>query len=634
VPVAFFDIGETLGSVRVSPPPYRLLGLDIYPYVPAILNQLRNNGVRIGVISNTGSETAEDMKNVLEECQLYGLFEPDLLIYSSVVGLEKNSPEVFKLAAQHAGFASTPEQCLFVGEDREERRYALEAGLQVAPHVILAWDVLTGSRLRYIRATVPSEQAGQGWRRVMRRLPVVPLHLTGEEGSKVYAITTTVAATRLDDLGFEVDRLGGIDDPLTTDVYLLRDDRQARAGFLAEEGESARVFGGNDESTWVLASSREGLYIALPAGHSISEYHFDEARHGHTLKLLPDVNLLEPFGEGENARSAAWLVNTVEEPSLSVNELERFGEISPEVIRGYVERYTGVNPLDDNSSITIGSRHIASDDNALAVEALAGDLHAIGGDDLSVSLHRFVHDGHALYNVEAELRGSDSDEIVLVSAHLDSTAAFSEDGFDPKTDPAPGADDDCSGTAAVLAVASVIGKLAGIQRPKRTIRFVLFNAEEEGLIGSKAYARAQAAMGSPIIAVYQMDMVGYKTRPPHIFEVHVGYPAAEVQERSLTLARRIDRLTKQISPELEQPEIYPAAGPDPAAGRSDHASFQERGYAACAVSENFFAGPAPDSPAPETNPNYHKKSDTFVNYAYAADIARVVGAAAWLTANL
>jgi bacterial leucyl aminopeptidase len=54
MPVAFFDIGETLGSVRFSPPPYRLLGLDVYPYVPAILNQLRDNGVRMGLINGSG----------------------------------------------------------------------------------------------------------------------------------------------------------------------------------------------------------------------------------------------------------------------------------------------------------------------------------------------------------------------------------------------------------------------------------------------------------------------------------------------------------------------------------------------------------------------------------------------------
>ena len=72
---------------------------------------------------------------------------------------------------------------------------------------------------------------------------------------------------------------------------------------------------------------------------------------------------------------------------------------------------------------------------------------------------------------------------------------------------------------------------------------------------------------------------------------------------------------------------------DPAAGRSDHAAFQERGYAACAVSEDFFVGPGPDSPAPNPNPDYHRRTDRRIDFEYAADIARAVAAAAWLAAR-
>ena len=39
-----------------------------------------------------------------------------------------------------------------------------------------------------------------------------------------------------------------------------------------------------------------------------------------------------------------------------------------------------------------------------------------------------------------------------------------------------------------------------VKKPKRTIRFVLFNAEEEGLVGSGEYAREQAALRAPIAA--------------------------------------------------------------------------------------------------------------------------------------
>src|SRR5262249_38217555 len=160
----------------------------------------------------------------------------------------------------------------------------------------------------------------------------------------------------------------------------------------------------------------------------------------------------------------------------------------------------------------------------------------------------------------------------------------------------------------------------------------LFNAEEEGLIGSRVYARQQRALQAPIVAVFQMDMIGYRERPPRTWEVHAGYaPSAAVLARSLTLARRLGQGAPLVSPALEAPQVYGAS--DPAAGRSDHAPFQAQGYAACVVSEDFFVGPASDSPTPQANPNYHRAGDTVVVADFAADIARAVAAAAWIFAK-
>ncbi|BAY09920.1 M20/M25/M40 family metallo-hydrolase [Calothrix sp. NIES-2098] len=632
-PAIFFDIGATLGSPRISPFPYRLEGLDVYPYVPEILQQLRDRNLRLGIISNIGDDTPENVKRVLQTSQIYDFFDPNLLIYGA-----KDSSEIFERAARQAGNANEPQQCLFVGEDSQERSYAIEAGWRVAPHPCLILEVLNGSHLRYIRIAVSSEQNEQAWRPVLRMLPVVPLYVTGSQGNKVYAIASTGVAARLDDLGFEVDRLGVEDQPLASELYLLRDDRQTRTGFLAAEGHSSHFFTQEEQSQWVLSSSTEGLYVALPAGQTVEGYHFEEAYHGHNLKLLPDMSLLEPFGEGNNQRTAKFLEIPEMEPSLTPEELEHFSKITPEVINIYLDRYSGIKPL-DAAGIKIKSRHIQHPDNAVATETLARDFMKIGGDSLTVRLYPFIHEGRLLHNVEAQLQGSESDELVLITAHLDSTAAFS-DRFEPQTDFAPGRDDDASGVAAVLAIASVMKELAAIKPPKRSIRFVLFNAEEHGLIGSKAYARGQAAIAAPIVAVYQMDMIGYNVNPPRSFEAHVGYlPSLDVQNRSLVLAERLGKVTQQISKELQPLQIYFSTGwlnrdRDPAEGRSDHASFHERGYAACVVSEDFFAGPLLDSPAAEANPNYHMKTDTFVDPEYAADIARAIAAAAWVTANI
>jgi bacterial leucyl aminopeptidase len=107
--VVFFDIGDTLGSAPLSPrQPHRLERLDIYPQVSDVLQELRDNDVRLGIVSNIGQETEEDVRRVLEEGQIYDFFEPSLLVYGA-----KNSPEIFRRAAEQAGHSAT--SAVFLG---------------------------------------------------------------------------------------------------------------------------------------------------------------------------------------------------------------------------------------------------------------------------------------------------------------------------------------------------------------------------------------------------------------------------------------------------------------------------------------------------------------------------------------
>ncbi|HEX5913161.1 MAG TPA: M28 family peptidase, partial [Rubrobacter sp.] len=325
----------------------------------------------------------------------------------------------------------------------------------------------------------------------------------------------------------------------------------------------------------VLASSEGGLYVALPAGRSVEQYHFEETLHGHNLKLSPGMVLLGP---AEVAQRANLLSAPPVEAALSQEEIEALrGEITPESIAADVDRYGGKRPVDDAGGITIESRHIEHEHNALAVAALQRDLERIGGEDFVVALHRFTHGGRDLDNVEAELVGSELEEIVLITAHLDSTAAFTPPpgSYNPPKDPAPGVDDDGSGTVSVLAAARAIKTLSALKQPKRTIRFVLFNAEEHGLVGSDAYALDEAALAAPIVAVYQMDMIGFNREPERTYEVHSGIrQLPDVEKGSRVLAERIGRLATHVSAGLRTPEIYDSEGPeengDPAERRSDH----------------------------------------------------------------
>ena len=409
--------------------------------------------IDLGIISNTGTETATSMRAHLEEAGIYRFFKRRLLIYSSVVGMEKDSPAIFELAAERAGRASHPSDCVYVGEDNVERSHAVAAGWRVAPHPLLVGPVLDGEVLRFVRITVPAHRRDTDWRGLLRRLPLVPLEVTGGDAVTVTAIVAQSGLATLANAQFDVQSVGDADDPATSDLYVLRDDLASSSGFLTEGGQAQSLFEGGDADL-LVGSSEQGAIVRIPADRSVEEFHFAMAAHGHNLKLVPDLGLLAPVEGG---------VELAAERDLSADEISTIGQLTAATVRGHIDRYSGVAPLGDPPGTAITSRHILNNGNQRATDRLAADLDAIGGGAFDVSMHSFNHGGRGYFNVQAELAG-ETDRLVLITAHLDSTAASSPP-YDAVSDPAPGADDDATGTAAVLAAAAIIRDLAAANKP-------------------------------------------------------------------------------------------------------------------------------------------------------------------------
>jgi bacterial leucyl aminopeptidase len=299
-------------------------------------------------------------------------------------------------------------------------------------------------------------------------------------------------------------------------------------------------------------------------------------------------------------------------------------QIKANRIRRYVRAYS-----------SIPSRHHLHSGNAYAVQALMDDL-ALINEGFTVRKQEFPHHGRLLANVEAILKsqGSVDDGIVIICAHLDSTAS-GDPAFQPLIDAAPGADDDASGIAAVLTAARAITALAKAADRYREIRFVLFNAEEDRQAGSMHYAETAAIEGTVIAGVFDVDMIGYASSES-IFELHAGFEDDEwVQAESLELAARVSAMCGELAPRLS-PEIYPGVNDkrDVGEGFSDHTSFHLHGFPACLITENFFTGPGTIT-LKEPNPAHHLPEDEMDNldFEYAADIARVVAGAVWSLAT-
>jgi hypothetical protein len=123
------------------------------------------------------------------------------------------------------------------------------------------------------------------------------------------------------------------------------------------------------------------------------------------------------------------------------------------------------------------SRYIFSPGIDQVEENLKNDLHAetnqpVVEQSVDVSMIKAGGKGE---NLLSQIPGSSGDRYILVGAHYDSI---------PRSGPAPGAEDNGSGVATLLSIAKLL-KAKGT--PNRSIHFVLFTAEEEGLLGSEAF---------------------------------------------------------------------------------------------------------------------------------------------------
>ncbi|HEX5748903.1 MAG TPA: M28 family peptidase [Archangium sp.] len=218
-------------------------------------------------------------------------------------------------------------------------------------------------------------------------------------------------------------------------------------------------------------------------------------------------------------------------------------------------------------------------------------------------------------NVIAELKGSTHpDEVVVVGAHYDSFHA--------------GADDNSSGVAAMLEMA----RLAAGKRFARTIRFVGFDLEELGLVGSTRFVRELP--GEEIVASIVFDCIGYKDARPGAQQALPGFPipntgdfiAAISNEQSRPRLEELYALGSRLDFVPLRGATSPIDGSGPFSGnlmRSDHAPFWLAGHSALFLTDtaNF------------RNNNYHRDTDvpSTLDYEFLAGVTRLsaAGIAYW-----
>jgi hypothetical protein len=488
---------------------------------------------------------------------------------------------------------------LLVAADRVVRARGVAEGWTALPHPALASLAARGETLVFA-------ECGGELDAIAGVAGLVPYWIEEQPdgSSRALAALPRSAVGHAIDAGLAVRRLAldlGLQDPLFVQL-----DEGARVG---------DALGDYD----ILWSDPSRVLLALGAATSNDEIPAHGA-HGHFRFLTPSPELLAP----------ARIVVVSAATGASLQAAADPAPVTAESFLADVGRYAGLAPLDDRGALR--SRHSSHPDNARAVDALVAELTELG---LATSTHSFAFGGRILRNVVADLEGSGElgvdAGLVVAGCHLDSTAAR-DPGYVPATGPARGADDDGSGVAALLAIARHMRALP--EPPHNTVRFGFFNAEESGLVGSRAYAASLKAADAPVVAVVCADMIGYNSDAAHTWEVHAGFTNARVRDLSVPLARVVADAAAQLG-ELPAPQVYTgttATGGthpgrvDGAINRSDHASFQEQGYPAVLVSEDFFPNRTTE-PAADPNPNYHSNADVEIDGAYAAAITRAMSVA-------
>jgi Peptidase family M28 len=245
---------------------------------------------------------------------------------------------------------------------------------------------------------------------------------------------------------------------------------------------------------------------------------------------------------------------------------------------------------------TIGTRNRDNYQNLVAAQAfLDRELTQAG---YTVREQKYTVDGRTYSNLEVEIPGSSlSEQILVIGGHYDS--AFTS----------PGANDNATGAAAVLALAR---EFVGTQ-PQRTLRFVEFTNEEPPFfqtknMGSLVYAQAAKERGDEIVGMFSLETLGYFTDtansqkyPPPL---SLLYPA---RGNFIGLISDIDsrELLRNTIRSFRAQAKFPSEGAAlpsgiQGVGWSDHWSFWQQGYQALMITDT----------APFRYPDYHTEADT------------------------
>ena len=299
--------------------------------------------------------------------------------------------------------------------------------------------------------------------------------------------------------------------------------------------------------------------------------------------------------------------------------------------------------------VSFGKRSTLSDQNdpkrgiGAARDWIYGEFQKISsdcGNCLTVEKQSFlqpkanrVPEPTTLTNVVATLKGTtDPDRVYVISGHYDTMCSSPTNG----TCDAPGANDDGSGTAAVIELARVMSK----GKFDATIVFMTVAGEEQGLLGSTYFAQQAVEKKMNIEGMLDDDIVGGVTSQkdsPNRNKVRVfseGVPTNETEQQARirrsvggendSPSRELARFIKERSDRyLKNFKVWMIYRRDRYLRGGDHIPFLERGYTAVRFTEADEDFTHQHQNVRTENGVFYGDTPEYVDFEYTANVARV-----------
>ena len=263
-------------------------------------------------------------------------------------------------------------------------------------------------------------------------------------------------------------------------------------------------------------------------------------------------------------------------------------DIKIDTLKKYLRELSGdTQAIIDGNTYTILTRNTNNkNSNYIAAKYIKFRLQSYG---LTVTEQVFNYNGGVAEakNVYAVQQGSlYPNKKFIICAHFDNM---------PGGSTAPGADDNGSGTVAVLEAARIISKL----NPKYTIVYALWSGEEQGLLGSQYFAAAAKAAQDDIVGVINMDMIAWDADFDNNVEIY--YRAGVQQALMDAMLNKLTAVNTGYGLGLVVRKIPSVSA------NSDHYPFIDRGYPGFLMIEEFS----------DFNNYYHTVNDNYTNiFAY------------------